>query len=153
MIGQASGLAMTDLFISATAALLTVLAVSQPFEPQPRPIQADLLATCPPETEEELVARALMRRADQSAVEAVSVARAADLSALPTELGLAAKPYYLLAVVRDSRGVISGRCYAFIAQELAKTRNSRLDDIARDDTGPRAVFVVSLASDESRNAD
>lgn len=41
-----SGIVMTDLFISATAALLLVLAVARPSPPVALPVQADLSVTC-----------------------------------------------------------------------------------------------------------
>ena len=40
------GLVMTDLFVSATAALLIVLAVARTSPPVPLPVQADVIATC-----------------------------------------------------------------------------------------------------------
>ncbi|MEL6958744.1 MAG: hypothetical protein AAGL89_07325 [Pseudomonadota bacterium] len=43
-----SGIVMTDLFISATAALLLVLAVARPSPPVALPVQADLSVTCVP---------------------------------------------------------------------------------------------------------
>lgn len=45
--GQGIMIAMTDLFLSATATLLVVLAVSRTETPTPLPVQADFLLFCP----------------------------------------------------------------------------------------------------------
>lgn len=43
---QGVGIVMTDVFVSATAALLMVLAVARPSPPTPLPIQAEITVSC-----------------------------------------------------------------------------------------------------------
>lgn len=46
-MGDGAMIVMTDLFLSATAVLLVVIALSEPDQPSDVPIQADLVALCP----------------------------------------------------------------------------------------------------------
>lgn len=43
---QGVGIVMTDVFVSATAALLMVLAIARPAPPTPLPIQAEITVSC-----------------------------------------------------------------------------------------------------------
>lgn len=43
---QGVGIVMTDVFVSATAALLMVLAVARPSPPTPLPVQAEITVSC-----------------------------------------------------------------------------------------------------------
>lgn len=43
---QGVGIVMTDVFVSATAALLMILAVARPSPPTPLPIQAEITVSC-----------------------------------------------------------------------------------------------------------
>ena len=147
IVSQASALAMADLFISATAALLMVLAVSQPFEPLPLPIQADLLASCP-ENKDGAGKSAVIRPWGETAGEPREVRIAADLANAPAALGLPPKSYYLLAVVPGADGVIAGRCFSFVANDLVGRSNTGLDKLARNHDAPRSVFVISLPNVE-----
>ena len=144
-------MAMTDLFISATAALLIVLAVSQPHEPQPLPVQADIIAFCPVEPAENdanTTLSVMFQPAAQPGTEPREVTRFAEMAGLPEALGLDPQPYYSIAVVPDSDGRLTGACFGQVSQGFAREHNAALDQLERNDPMPRAIFVVSLVNAE-----
>lgn len=148
MINGASGIAMTDLFISATAALLIVLAISRPQPPQELPIQADLLARCVMDADAPValeITRAAMIGEDAPVDETQArVDAPGGLAAVPEELSLSPGLFYMIALVPDAAGVLRSDCFHWARDEIVRAYNDTLSDRSEEgETG--ALFTLSPA--------
>lgn len=144
------GIVMSDLFISATAALLIVLALAQPFKPRELPIQADLIAHCPAdETPQDQYSIAV-----QSATQPephVSVSEATDLGTLPGALLLQPRLFYSVALVEAKGHPLTPTCLKWVQQKLIKPWNKALQGQDQVEGLSRAIFsaTASLAPAEN----
>lgn len=154
-VSAAGGMAMTDLFISATAALIMVLAVARPFEPVPLPVQADFLAFCVPmdETSGDQQQFDVMVHAFGSVPDAaITILEPADLAELPGAFDMKAQPYYSLAVTQAPMGeVVAARCLQQVLFDLTRPYNASLEHLPRRAPDARAIFIASLARPEALN--
>ncbi|MEM8729471.1 MAG: hypothetical protein AAGF79_06085 [Pseudomonadota bacterium] len=129
----ALGIAMTDLFVSAAAALMLVLAVLRPDPPVHTPVQADITAICIEQGERP----ALQVMADPPVI----LATPQDLAALPEALGLPPRLFYGLAIAGGPGQPISTACLSWASRDLVRALNA---DVARPDyTGPPAIFSLA----------
>lgn len=136
---------MTDLFVSATASLLVVLTLVRPTPPLPMPIQADLLAFCPPDPKGTIVFVAAARPAGPR----FAVAQPDDLAAAPARLGLKPALLYAVAVTSESGAGVDAACFARVRDDLVRARNSTVAAADRKAAGPRAIFAAALAVPEA----
>lgn len=139
----AAGMAATDVFLAATAALLLVLAVSAPNRPLRLPIQADLLAMCdafsvPPV----LVLRGAQPPEDGAAWPEIELKSPSDLVDAPAQLGLDARLQYAVALIPDADGVLPMTCVVFLRNDLIRTHNASLSQ--PDGRGP--VYTLSVVA-------
>ncbi|WP_428925337.1 hypothetical protein [Marinibacterium sp. SX1] len=124
---------MTDLFISASAALMLVLAVLRPDPPVAPPIQADITAWCTTAGQRP----ALLVETDPP----ILVQGPADLAALPGRMGLDPRLFYTLALAGSPDRPLPASCLAWATRDLVRALNA---DIARPDhTGPAAIFSLA----------
>ncbi len=141
---------MTDLFVSAAAALMIILAIARPTPDIPLPIQADLLATCPDAAAflSEAAAPALsVTLAEQSgSVDPVLVPTPEDLWALPARLGLQPRLFYTVALVGGQHPVTAA-CADWALNDLVRTANSNAGNVAASHpVSPPAIFGLEIAS-------
>lgn len=128
----AMGIAMTDLFVSASAALMLVLAVLRPDPPVTPPIQADITAWCT-----ETGGRPALR-VDTDRV--ILLETPEDLAALPARLDLPPRLFYSLAIAGDADNPIPATCLAWASADLVRALNA---DVARPGyAGPPAIFSL-----------
>ena len=139
---------MTDLFISATAALLLVLAVMQPTPPVPIPIQSDLLVRCPEPDAAEKWPLALYAAANPEAPPLL-VDRPADLGLAPARLGLPPRLFYTIALQQPIDSPVSAGCLSFVVRDLVRRYNRSLTESDRDSVHQRAIFSIAVAAPES----
>ncbi|MBB95901.1 MAG: hypothetical protein CML68_15070 [Rhodobacteraceae bacterium] len=127
------GIAMTDLFVSASAALMLVLAVLRPDPPVTTPLQADITAHCT-----ETGGRpALVVPGDTPVI----LQGPADLAALPARLGLPPRLFYALALAGGPGHPIPASCLSWAATDLVRALNTQ---VARPDyAGPPAIFSLA----------
>lgn len=132
LIGDSeSGIVLTDLFISATAALLLVLAVARPSPPVALPVQADMRAICY-ETTDGGVGFELAAFAD--AAPPVSEAPVADAPAMRIQtredfaratraLQLSAQLFVKIALTSDAQGPAGPTCLRVFEQDIMRPLN------------------------------
>ena len=145
------GIVMTDLFISGGAALLLVLAVARPTPETPLPVQADLVAACPTtqaleKREATLVLRPAGSAADDTRVE---IRDPAQLAGAPAALGLPARLFYGIALVRDRTSgspPLSARCLRWVGRDLVGAYNAQIETLAARG-GARPVFGLSVGAE------
>ena len=128
----ALGLAMTDLFVSASAALMLVLAVLRPDPPVTVPLQADITAFCT-----EIGGRpALIVDGPPS----VTLTAPDDLAALPGRLGLPLRLFYSIALAGAPGRPLPAACLSWATTDLVRAHNAT---VARPDyAGPPAIFSL-----------
>lgn len=146
----AHGIVMTDLFVSATAALLLVLAVLQPIPPIRLPIQADLIARCPDGDPAPATPLALVAGSDPDGP-SVSALGPTELGAAPVRLGLPARLFYTIAVEGTAGGPVSAACLDWITRDFVRAYNGALAEADRL-TQPRAIFAVAPAVPDGTGA-
>jgi hypothetical protein len=129
-------IAMTDLFLSATAALLIVLAVLRPTPPVTLPIQADLVARCTLETNGVEVFDP--RQTDRPAI---LIDRTRALSSVPERLGLAPKLFYTIAL-SDPQGV-SADCAQTVLNGYVRAHNEAVQSLNPGTKASRAIFTLA----------
>lgn len=128
----AMGIAMTDLFVSASAALMLVLAVLRPDPPVTPPIQADITAYCT----ETGGHPALLVEGDRPLL----LESPEDLAALPARLDLVPRLFYSIAIAGDANHPIPASCLAWASTDLVRALNA---DVARPGyAGPPAIFSL-----------
>lgn len=144
------GIVMSDLFISATAALLIVLALAQPYKPKEVPIQADLVAYCPPLDTPRPEYRILIHSANEPEA-AVSLHKSEELGGLPSGLLLEPRLFYSIALVEKKGHPLTPTCLKWVQQNLINPWNRSLQEKPPVQEGSRAVFsaTASLADAES----
>lgn len=134
LISGAMGIAMTDLFVSASAALMLVLAVLRPDPPVVTPIQADITAHCT----ESGGLPALAIPADPP----ILIESPADLAALPARLGLPPRLFYTLALAGGPGHPVSASCLTWATTDLVRALNTEIARPGYD--GPPAIFSLGL---------
>jgi hypothetical protein len=144
------GVAVTDIFICASAALLVALALSRNTPEVPVPIQADIVATCPPADAVEAGGARLALRAPKGAATPVPVGSPADLAAAPDALGLPPRLYYTLAVTAGEGAPLSAACLRWVQDGLVRRYNARVGTLTARGA-PRPVFgVAPVTADAGR---
>ncbi len=142
-----TAIVMTDLFISATAALLIVLAMARPQVPTDLPVQADILGFCPPMKKEQgylIVSAAefdrqtatLPKTASQVVVDALD---AFELAV--SNLGFSQHLFYSIALVSGENRPLTPACVKHFSDVLVGKHNRSLSDKSVI-PGSRAVFAV-----------
>lgn len=144
MTGAGLNIAATDLFISATAALLVVLAVLRPMPPVDLPTQADLVGHCTMDAEARPVALTLGVPEREVAPPHIEVHNPAELAQAPRTLGLAPRLFYVIALVPDAGGRLASDCLRWVRDDLVRPHNSRmsLSEPANSALGTRAIFTL-----------
>ena len=131
-------LAMTDLFISATATLLVVLTLATPDPPVPLPVQADVMMLCPgsgPGNKEFAVFPAASVDFGEKVsalypgVTIYSVADAADLAKAIGDMNLPAKSMYSVALAPAPGRPLTAACFATAMKRLLADYHSRINDL------------------------
>ena len=141
------GLVMTDLFVSAAAALMMVLAITRPTPEIPLPIQADLIAACPPlGTDYTLDSQPVMTVSLPPSHGAVSmpvttVSRYEEIWALPAKFGLPPRLFYTIAL-SDDVTPLTAACADWVLNALIRTANEAADDRSAD--AAVAIFGLDL---------
>lgn len=146
------GIVITDLFVSATAVLLLVLAVARPTPPQALPIQADLLAGCSPSSvtgseSETPIAVFHANGGNSSPGEGIPVKSAEEMSLVPGLLGLPARLFYSIAIVGQPDAPVTADCLERVSRQLVRAHNEALTIGATGADAPRPIFAVSLGLD------
>lgn len=136
LIGDSgSGIVLTDLFISATAALLLVLAVARPSPPVALPVQADMRATCY-ETADGGVGFELAAFADAappvpdaavSDAPAILVQTREDFARATRALQLSAQLFVKVALTSDAQGPAGPTCLRVFEQDIMRPLNREPD--------------------------
>ena len=140
------GIVMTDLFISSTAALLIVLAVSKPTPINALPIQADLVATCHRSVASDSEWYAVFRAGHDAARddEGIVVKTPQEMAEAPTQLGLQARLFYSVALAIGAHEQAFGECLHWFTYDLVRAHNTSLSEPRNGGpVGSRAVFAVS----------
>ena len=145
MTGAGLNIAATDLFISATAALLVVLAVLRPTPPVELPIQADLEGYCTLDVEARPVT--LVLGVPGHAVDAapLSVREPAELAQAPTLLDLAPGLFYMIALVPGRDGRLLSDCLTWVRDDLVRAHNASMlqPELSSTAAGTRAIFTLA----------
>lgn len=136
------GIVMTDLFLSATAALLVVLAVANPTPPVPMPIQADLVATCP-ERNGGVVGHFILRSAAEPDGPTAVVSKPEDLSEAVSVAGLQAALFYSVALIPRVGTPVSAACLSRFTTDIIRAHNSGLSRAKAERGDLMAVFAVN----------
>lgn len=140
LVTGATAIAITDLFLSATAALLIVLALARPDSPVPVPIQADLVAFCPEENSRQA---SMLLVAAQSSIAAKSeglvlagpktqLSKPEELVIVFQELGLAADYFFNIALVGAVDRPVTIDCIRFLNRSIVDAHNQSLTDQSVD---------------------
>ena len=138
------GVAMTDLFISAGAAIVMVIALSRPTPRVELPPQADIIATCPEaSTFQGGDGAIVMRRDAADTTSAVPVVSPEDLAATPATLGLPARLFYTIALEDTPNQPVSAACLRWVQNDLIRAHHRRL--LERDPAYRTRRCVFSLA--------
>ncbi|MGR3804780.1 hypothetical protein [Marinibacterium profundimaris] len=132
MRSGAIGIALTDLFVSASAALMLVLAVLRPDPPVTTPLQADITAHCT----ETGGLPALEIPGDPP----ILVESPADLAALPARLDLPPRMFYALALAGGPGRTVPASCLAWASADLVRALNRQVASPGYD--GPPAIFSL-----------
>lgn len=148
MTGAAAGIVMTDLFVSATAVLLLVLAVVQPTPPVQLPIQADLVARCLEAGQGSGAQLALSAGTDPTGP-GVLITDPADLVGTPARLGLPPRLFYTIAVVGTQARPVTAACLSLVERDFVRAHNDSLIRADRRSGAPRAIFAVAVAVPET----
>lgn len=127
------GIVMTDLFVSATAALMIVLSLLQTNPIARLPVQADLFARC---SDENLT----LALTDVKRTRIVLVEKAADLLKIPVELELPPQLHYSVAFQPGPNGLFAN-CLEHATRRIFGVYNSEL--LPKVEAGQsRPVFSV-----------
>jgi hypothetical protein len=130
--GGALMLAMTDLFVSATATLLVVLALASPYPPKPFPVQADLVMLCPESgsaTKEFVLfpASAVTFREKGGTLRPVTtihfVRNHRELSRIVSAMKLPAKHMLTIALAPSTGRPLTANCFATVSRQLVSRYN------------------------------
>jgi hypothetical protein len=133
---------MTDLFVSAGATLLIVLAVTREVPEDVLPVQADLVATCPPSEDIARGDGTLLVRAGGASETAqpIPVEGVAQMAVLPAALGMPARTFYTITLTSDAAPVTAA-CLDWVQEDLVRAHNAALaSDIPRG--GARPVYAL-----------
>jgi len=139
--GEGTGIVMTDLFISATAALLLCLAVSRTTPDIPLPVQADLIALCPTPNSPDGTPYIVALASDPAGISA-KVGSPEDLAAVPRLLGLPPALFRTIAVMATSASPVSATCVRRLTEDIVKPHNDQLATEPAAAGSSRAVFAV-----------
>lgn len=135
------GIVMTDLFISASAALLMVIAVLRTTPPIPVPIQADIVATCPPAAILSAREPVMSMRPGGREGATIKVGGPGDLASLPADLGLRPRLFYSIGVIAGEGAPLSAACLRWAQDSLVRTYNRKIDELTRRGTA-RPIFGI-----------
>lgn len=133
---------MTDLFISATAALLLCLAVSRTTPDIPLPVQADLILSCPAPNSPMATPFLVVLAADPGGIVA-SVGNPDDLAAVPGVLGLPPALFRTIAVMGTASAPVSASCMRRLTEDIVRPHNARLAAKPPAAGLSQAVFAVA----------
>jgi hypothetical protein len=142
---------MTDLFVSAAAALMMILAITRPTPDIPLPIQADFIATCPGPamivTDSGDRPALSVTDADASTANAhVLVASPEDLWALPARFGMEPRLFYTIALTSGDEA-LTAACANWALNDLVRTANMNADTASNPGaTNAPAIFGLELVT-------
>lgn len=136
----AQGLAATDVFLAATGALLLVLAIAAPYQPQRLQIQADIVATCNAASEPPILT--VWATAGTIETDEYSQIALEGLADLPGRLGLTPRLQYTVALVPDAAGTLPMACVSHLRDGLLRPHNASLS--RPDALGP--VYTLSVVT-------
>ena len=122
---EGTGIVMTDLFISATAALLLCLAVSRTTPDVPLPVQADLILSCPAPGAPKATPFQVALASDPDGPK-VSVGTPDELAAVPGGLGLPPAMFRTIAVRATEAAPVSATCLRRLTEDIVRPHNSNL---------------------------
>lgn len=147
------GIVMTDLFVSAAAALMMILAITRPTPDIPLPVQADFLATCLQATqaatdEAGLYTLSLTPNHAESEIQPVIADAPGDLWTLPDRFGEPPRLFYTIALV-DGAEPVTGACADWALNDLVRTANSNADSFEANGTSaPPPIYGLKMATRE-----
>jgi len=153
LLSGASAIAITDLFLSATAALLIVLALARPDVPQPIPVQAELIAFCP-ETNSNRSANIHIGRVEDIRKSEENLSHSGSLARIskPEELGaglrdleVPAALFLNIALVSGPKRPISLDCIRFLERSIIGAHNQGLNT-APPDAPLKTIFATTITS-------
>ncbi len=141
---QGSGflVVVTDLFVSATATLLVVLALAKKQTPQSIPVQADLVAICPSKADGPFyMTTAALALKNGGPDSGRLVGRAKDLELLANLPGLFPAMLHIVALSGTISSPINAECLVRFRRDIVAAHN---DELARtaDQPGFRRIFSV-----------
>jgi hypothetical protein len=143
-ISAGFGIVMTDLFISATAALLMVLAVMRNHPPTPVPLQADILARC----ENGEGANPVLVMSKQGGDARFTIGKPEDLGAVPALLGLPARMIYMISLESGPDTPLATQCLRWAKFGIVKSWNDLLRDTPEDAPASHAIFMIAPVTPE-----
>lgn len=135
------GIVLTDVFVSATAALLIVLAVAQPSPPAPLPIQADIAVTCRTADQGEYVFQILPTHT--TATDKVLIRSALDFAVAVHQMNMPAALLYKVAVIGEDGTPLASGCLQAFKTDVVWPLNAEPIIEAKTKTFRAAVFSVT----------
>lgn len=143
-------IAMTDLFVSATATLMVVLILSQTERPTPLPVQADLVAFCPTEEGEAFAVvpvSAVIVGADRlrtSMVDTLALSDATGLAAVLAKIaGAEPRSFYSIGLAGTAGRPVTAACISRLQNTIVRMHNQAVGKTAG---GIRAIAGVTVIS-------
>jgi len=132
---------MTDVFVSATAALLLCLAVSRTTPDVPLPVQADLILTCPAPDALKTTPFQVALASDPDGLTAPA-GNPDELAAVPRVLGLPPSLFRTIAVRATEAAPVSVTCLRRLSEDVVRPHNARLATKPPATGLSHAVFAV-----------
>lgn len=145
------GLVMTDLFVSAAAALMMIIAITKPSPDIPLPIQADLIATCPSAMQllseaSEQAALSVLPATPAEGIDPFLAKTPEDLWDLPEAFGLFPQLFYTIALV-DGVEPVTAACADWVLNDLVRSANGNADASGtKDGPGLAPIFGLELTN-------
>jgi hypothetical protein len=149
--GTGIDLVMTDLFVSASAALMMVLAISRPTPDVPLPIQADLIATCPSastilSSDTEQPALHVFPSNAPTDMDRVSASDPESLWGLPQFFDLPPRLFYTIAL-KDGAEPVTSACANWALNDIVRAANKAADTRSEQfETRPPPIFGLEVAA-------
>jgi hypothetical protein len=134
------GLVMTDLFVSATAALLIVLAVARPSAPVPTPVQADVIATCKTEDEGNMTFEVSTPERELEAT--FQLGTAEEFAQSVQMMNLTPSLFYTVAILPLPEQPVSVQCITEFTGRIVREHNRAVSNPDFSELGNRAIFSV-----------
>lgn len=154
MTGTGLAIAATDLFVSATAALLVVLAIMRPVPPVELPIQSDLVAHCTMDASSMPVTLEISVPGNAGDVTPFQVSDPSQMAQVPGALGLPPRLFYMIALSPNGQGKLLSDCVAWARDTLVREHNAGMfqPGPANNATPTRAIFTLAIAAQTGAQA-